>query len=122
MARLLGIVIALAALLGATALAVYVLEDRELMVPPPDAVAEAFVREVLTGRYARAREYLVEPLSDSELHALRQSLGEDPTEVEAEVVARNDEQALANVRVSGAEGSEAVAFALTFDQEWKIVR
>ncbi|HYC89938.1 MAG TPA: hypothetical protein VEO54_12055 [Thermoanaerobaculia bacterium] len=122
MARLLAIVTALAVLLGAAALAVHALEDRELMVPPPDAVAEAFVREVVTGRYARAREYLAEPLPDQELRTLRQSLGEDPTEVEAEVVARNDRQALANVRVSGGQGSAAVAFALEFEEEWKIVR
>ena len=122
MSRLLGVLAALALLLGGSALAVQTLDDRELVIPPPDTVAEGFVREVITGRYARAREYLAEPesRSDEQLRALRQSLGEDPTEVEAELVGRDDEQALANVRVSGGQGSQAVAFTLTFDSEWKI--
>lgn len=122
MSRLLGVLAALGLLLGGSALAVHALDDRELVIPPPDAVAEGFVREVITGRYARAREYLAEPesRSDEQLRALRESLGEDPTEVEAELVGRNDEQALANVRVSGGQGSQAVAFTLTFDSEWKI--
>lgn len=121
MKRFLGVLAALAALLGASALAVSALDDRELVVPPPDAVAEAFVREVITGRYARAQEYLTEPRPEEELRALRQQLGE-PTEVDAETVARNDEQALVTVRVSDAQRSEAVAFALTFEEEWKIAR
>lgn len=121
MTRLLAVVVALAALLGASALAVHTLGDRELVVPPPDAVAEAFVREVVTGRYARAQEYLIEPRPEDELRALRQQLGE-PTEVEAETIARDQQQALAIVRVSDAKRSEAVAFSLTFQEEWKIAR
>lgn len=125
MARFLRVVIALAALVGASALAVSAFGDRELMVPPPDAVAEAFVREIITGRYARAREYLASPLSNEELRALEDAIESytgEPTEVEAEVIARDDERALTNVRVSGGKGSQAVAFALIFNKEWKIVR
>jgi hypothetical protein len=116
---------ALAVLVGASAVAIELFEDRELLVPPPDAVAEAFVREVITGRYARAREYLAAPLSDEELRALERMLEErtgEASEVEAEVVAQTAERALATVRVSGGRGSEAVAFALIFRKEWKIVR
>jgi hypothetical protein len=122
MSRLLGVLAALGLLLGGSALAVHTLDDRELVIPPPDAVAEGFVREVVTGRYARARTYLAEPesRSDEQLQALRETLGEDPTEIEAELVGRNDEQALANVRVSGGQGSQAVAFTLKFEEEWKI--
>ncbi|HVE71783.1 MAG TPA: hypothetical protein VNI54_10470 [Thermoanaerobaculia bacterium] len=104
-----------AALVGATALAVS-LGDRELFVPPPDAVAEGFVREVITGRYSRAQEYLSEPRPEKELRALRETLGHDPTEVEAEVISRTDEEALVNVRTTEA----AVALALEFEGEWKI--
>jgi hypothetical protein len=120
MTRFLYVVLALAALIGLSALAVERLGDRELFVPPPDAVAEGFVREVITGRYARAQEYLSSPRPEEELQSLRELLGEDPSEVEAELVARNDEQALVNVRVSGARQTQVVAFGLRFEEEWKI--
>ncbi|HEX8410892.1 MAG TPA: hypothetical protein VF883_18655 [Thermoanaerobaculia bacterium] len=116
-----------ALLLGATALAVETFDDRELMVPPPDAVAEGFVRETITGRYARARQYLSEPESMSnedvrELEQFIESRVGEPTEVEAELVSRDDKRALVTVRVSAAERSEALSYGLVFDQEWKIAR
>ena len=123
MIRLLWVLIALGIVLGASALAVERFDDRELFVPPPDSVAEGFVREVITGRYTRAQEYLSEPRPEEGLRALQQTLEArtgDPSEVEAEVVAQDHERALVNVRVSGGEGSESVAFALTFEEEWKI--
>ena len=119
MRHLLAVVAAAAVLIGATALAVGPFDDRELFVPPPDAVAEGFVREVITGRYVRAQPYLVEPMPEEELRALRARAG-DPSQVEAEVVSRTDERALVTVRVASGESSEALAFALVFDGEWKI--
>lgn len=116
-----------ALLLGATALAVETFGDRELMVSPPDAVAEGFVRETVTGRYARARQYLSDPqsMSDDDVRDLEQFIESrvgEPTEVEAELVSRDDQRALVTVRVSAAERSEALSYGLVFDREWKITR
>jgi 4-alpha-glucanotransferase len=121
MMRLLGILLALGALLGASALATERFDDRELFVSPPDAVAEQFVRAVVSGRYDQARAYLAEEssASEDELRALRAKLG-DPSEVEAQTLSRDDTRALATVRVSSVEKSEAVSFTLVFDEEWKI--
>jgi hypothetical protein len=119
------VLIAFGLVLGGTALAVEQFDDRELLVPPPDAVAEGFVREVITGRYPRAKEYLAEPesLSDDDLRELDEqieaALG-DPSEVEAEVVSRDDQQALVTVCLSSKDASEALSYGLVFDEEWKI--
>lgn len=123
MKQLLAIAISFALLLGASALAVGRFHDRELFVPPPDAVAEGFVRAVVCGRYEAARAYLDEPSSvrEEELRALDESLGE-ASEVEAKLVSRDDARAVATVRVSGAEQSKALALELVFDKEWKIVQ
>lgn len=126
MKELLGVTLAMGLLIGVSALAVEQFGDRELFVPPPDVVAEGFVREIVTKRWERAREYLAEPesISDAQLEALQKSweasVGE-PTTFEAETITRDDAEALANVRMQSARGSEAVAFALRFDDEWKIV-
>jgi len=121
--KLLGVATALGLLLGASALAIDRFDDRELFVPPPDVVAESYVRAIVTGRYSQARTYLTDEssVSDDELRALDHSLGE-PTEVEAETLSRDDSSALATVRVSGGDGSHAIAFTLEFDREWKIVQ
>jgi hypothetical protein len=116
MKRLVWVLGALAVLCGVCALAVKAANDRETLVPPPDAVAEGFTREVLTKRWDRANVYLVKPVSDERLQQLQESLP-DSSEVDAEIVARNDEHALVNVRVSSA----AVAYSLVFEEEWKIV-
>jgi hypothetical protein len=122
MMKLVAILAAIAALVGLTALAVERFDDRELFVPPPDAVAEGFAREVTTGRYDRAREYLEDssPWTREDLRRMDERLG-NPTQVEAEVLSRTDEQALVNVRLTSAERSQAIAFELKFEQEWKIV-
>lgn len=126
MKELLGVTVAAALLIGATALAVEQFGDRALFVPPPDAVAEAFVREVMAKRWETARIYLANPesTSDRQLEALEKSWEEragNPTKIEAVTIAQNDSEALANVRMQSARGSEAVPIALRFEDEWKIV-
>ena len=126
MKELLGVAIAIALMIAMTALAVEQFGDRGLFVPPPDAVAEGFVRAVVSKRWDRARPYLAEPesMSNAQLESLQksweQTLGA-PTQIDAETIARDDRGALASVRMQSAHGSEAVAFALRFDDEWKIV-
>jgi hypothetical protein len=123
MTRFAAIVAITAVVIAAGALAVEQLDDRDTFVPPPDAVAEQFVRELMTKRWERARTFLDRELSDQELEELQRSLEErvgEPTEIEAEEVSRGDDRALVNVRLSSAKGSEAVAYNLTFDDGWTI--
>lgn len=126
MKELLAVLAAFAVLAGAGTVAVETFGDRELFVPPPDAVAEGFTRETLAGRYARARPYLAEPesVSEPELRALEQRIEaevKEASEVEASVVSSDEERALVTVRVSSSTGSHASSYALVFRGEWKIV-
>jgi hypothetical protein len=124
--KLLGVAVTVALLIGLCAVAVDLFGDRDTFVSPPDAVAEGFVREVVTKRWDRARPYLAEPesMSNAQLEALQQSWEQrvgNPSTIEAKTISRDDEQALANVQMQSERGSEAVAFALRFENEWKIV-
>jgi hypothetical protein len=124
MKEIAGVVLATALLLGMSALAIE-RGDRETFVSPPEAVAEGFVREVVTKRWDRARTYLLDPdaMSNAEIEALQKSWEQrigDPSAINAEIVSRTDEQALVNVRLKSAKGSETVPFSLAFDGEWKI--
>ncbi|HEY0158613.1 MAG TPA: hypothetical protein VGF28_15120 [Thermoanaerobaculia bacterium] len=123
MARVVAVAAATALLIGMTALAVRQFDDRDTFVPPPVAVAEGFVREVVEKRWARAQTYLAQEVSEEKLRELQQGIEErvgEPTKLEAEELSRGDDEALVNVRLSSEKGSEAVAFGLTFDTEWKI--
>ena len=126
MKRLLAVVAAFAVLAGTSLVAVGQFGDRELFVPPPDAVSEGFVREVVEGRYARARPYLMDPdsMSDEDMRrfeeAIESWIGGEPGEFEADIVSRDDTHALTTVRLSSARGSQALSFTLEFDDEWKI--
>jgi hypothetical protein len=125
MKEIAGVILATALLLGMSALAIE-RGDRATFVSPPDAVAEGFVREVVTKRWDRARTYLADPdsMSNAEIEVLQKSWGQhigDPSGIEAEIDSRTDEQANVNVRLKSAKGSAVLAFALTFDGEWKLV-
>lgn len=126
MKELISVSVVAALLIGATALAVEQFDDRETFVPPPDAIAEGFARSVVEKRWDPARAYLANPesVSDRELSDLQksweQSVGE-PTQFEAETITHDGERALVTVRLQSEKGSEAVALALTFEDEWKIV-
>ena len=119
MRELFGVAIAFGLILGASALAVETLDDRETVVPPPDAVAETFTREVMCKRWDQAEEYLQNPeeWSQEELEAMQRELGQGHN-VEAEIVVRNETRAVVTVRVP----AKAVVknFALVFDGDWKI--
>ncbi len=123
MVRVVAIAGVTALVIAAAALAVERFDDRETFTPPPDAVAEQFVRELMTKRWDRARTFLENEKSDEELREMQESLEErvgDPTEIEAEEVSREEDRALVSVRLSSAKGSEAVAYGLTFEEGWKI--
>jgi hypothetical protein len=125
--ELVSVLVALALVIAGSALAVEHFDDRETLIPPPDAVAEGFVREVLMKRWDRARPYLAKPesMSNQDLEVLEkswESRAGDPWIIEAETISRTDHEALTTVRMQSAKGSEAVSFTLVFDREWKIVR
>lgn len=114
-----GVLIAFGLLLGASALALETLHDRETVVPPPDAVAEMFTRAVMCKRFDQAKAHVATPEEwpREELEEMQRELGEGEN-VEAETVVRNETRAVVTVRVP----SRAVVknFALVFDKEWKI--
>ena len=109
------------ALLAATSvLAIEVLHDRETVVPPPDAIAEQFIRAVMAKRWEPAKEYLQDPesMSDEELAALQKELGEGQN-VEAETVSRDDEKAVVTVRLP--ERGLIKKFELEFESgQWAV--
>ncbi len=101
--------------------------DRSLFVPPPDAVAEAFVREVQTERFSRAQSYLADhsSLSEEDLRRLAQTIEEhlgNVGAVEAATRAQTREQATAAVTLHSARGEKTVAFDLRWENgAWRIV-
>lgn len=116
-----GVLLAVALLVGATWLSTEQLHDRELMVSPPDAVAEGFVRAVMEKRFEPAGSYMkeeadLEPLYER-LHA---RLGE-ASAIDAELVSRTDEEALVNVRLESAQATEVLALPLVWENgAWKV--
>ncbi len=60
MKELAKVVIITGLLIGAAAAAIHGFGDRELFVPPPDAVAEGFMREVTMKRFDQASSYLAD--------------------------------------------------------------
>ncbi len=120
MRELLSGLIMFALLVATSALAIEVLDDRETVVPPPDAVAEQFIRAVMAKRWEPARTYLQSPeaMSDEELEALQRELGEGQN-VEAETVSRNDEEAVVTVRLP--ERAVVKNLSLVFDEEWLVI-
>lgn len=105
---------------GVSLFAIESLGDRETVVPPPDAIAEQFIRAVMAKRWEPAKEYLQDPesMTDEELEAMQRELGEGQN-VEAEIVSRDESRARVTVRLP----SRGVVknFSLTFDQGWKVV-
>jgi len=119
MKELVSVLAVMALLIGASALAVGPMRDRETFIPPPDAVAEGFLREVATKRWSCAREYLYTPVADAELQELHRRIG-DATQFEAETITRTADQALVTVRTASANQTNAIAFTLFFDRRWKV--
>lgn len=121
MRELLSGVVMFALLAATSMLAIERFHDRETVVPPPDAVAEQFIRAVMAKRWEPAKEYLQDPAStsDQELEALQQELGEGQN-VETETVSRDDEEAVVTVRLP--ERGFVTNLALEFERgQWSVV-
>lgn len=118
MMKLLGVVVTIALVLAAHAVGVESLHDRELFTPPPDAVAEAFTREVIAKRWDQAREYLAEPVAQPALEELQSQL-EEGENVDCELTSRDDEKASVEVRV----GKKTLAMEVEWREgEWEVAR
>jgi hypothetical protein len=126
MRRLVFVIAATAMMAGASALAVRH-GDRELTVPPPESIAESFMRNVLTHRYPRARDLVVEQNADEEAmrrlaQSIEQRLGR-VDDVSAETVSRTKEVALVNVRLKSASASDAVPLSMIWSNgAWNVER
>ena len=117
MKRVMALALPVLLLFGGSLAAVELLHDRELFVSPPDAAAEGFIREVMTKRYSRAKEYLADPesVSQAELEELQSRLGEGENP-EAKIVARDDEHAGVDVKVK----ETVFSVPLEWDRGWKV--
>jgi hypothetical protein len=119
----------LVAILAALALAVAA-GDRATFVPPPESVAENFVRQLMAGRYDRARPLLsrhaavTADIAKLETLALEleRSVGGSVTRIDAEPLEMKANIAEATVIVHGRSGAKTtITFALVREKGlWKI--
>lgn len=117
MKPLLGVLLAFALLLACSAVAVNLFADRALFVSPPDAVAEGFIREVMTKRWDRAREYLANPdsMTRAQLEELQSRLGEGEN-ADAHTISRDAARAVVEVTV----GTQTLRVALIWAEGWRV--
>jgi hypothetical protein len=106
-------------------------KDRTVFVSPPEAVAENFIRAVITHRYDPALKYLEPGLSrttgKTDLAALANQISSHAgkvVRVDAEQTSINGDLASARVIVHGtAPATETINLALSFSQgSWRIER
>lgn len=119
-----GAFFAFALLAGASAVAVQRFGDRELFVPPPDAVAEGFFRAVTSRRPAQAQAYLRDRVPIEDIVALRQSIESRigrVRDVKTETIARTGQKARVNVHLKSEKASDSLAVSVVWNgREWKI--
>lgn len=119
----------LVAILAALALVVAA-GDRRMFVPPPESVAGNFVRQLIAGRYDRARPLLSRQAAVSAELAkletlaveLERSVGGSATHIEAEPLEMKANIAEAIVTVHGrSQAKTTITFALVREKGlWKI--
>lgn len=122
-----GVVVAAIALSGAV---VHGLEDRRTLVAPPDAVAEDFVRQVITHRSRQALPLLAEEVRSAvgpELlndyrRRIERELGRVGN-VSVELERISADHAEASAILEGARGTRRIELRLVWkDDQWLIVR
>jgi hypothetical protein len=130
MKNLLIVAAAVAVALLFVAGAVFGLHDRQMFVPPPEAVVESFTREVVERRYELATVYLSRDIrariDADELAArfepMRQQIG-IANQVSAEPGWMQDSDAAARALVSAESGSAALEFRLHREEGlWRITQ
>ena len=124
MKELVMIGVAAAVLLSAGWVATNQFDDRQLFTPPPDAVAEGFMREVVTRRLDRALNYLPDSNAETEpLRLLADSIEErlgHVDDVQAETITSTDDEALVRVTLRSAKGSATLVVKTVWEKGgWK---
>lgn len=102
--------------------------DRQLFVPPPESVAEGFVRQLAARRYDRARPLLSERAAARHDVAALAGVGRMLEEAAGEIAqvagiagVLQSDTARASARVHGRSGDIAVAFDLVRERGlWRI--
>jgi hypothetical protein len=104
------------------------LGDRQTLIPPPESVAEQFLRAARTHRYGIALTYLSSEtsnrLNEDDIQAFDQNLKNRLGNYEvsgcvSKIIGRS--QAIANVQVKGPPGKAWPVFVLTLEHGlWKI--
>jgi len=119
-----------AAALVAVGGVVFGLQDRQAFIPPPEAVVESFTRELVTGRYELAVNYLSRDMRANmqagELRArfepTRQRIG-TASQVSGEREWMKDTEASARALVEAEFGSAVLRFGLGIEQGlWRITQ
>jgi hypothetical protein len=109
------------------AVCVFAAGDRQTLVPPPDAIAEAFMRQLTTGRYDRVGSYLSRARREWSAAARRRQF--EPlwrftgtvNDVDAELVSIQGDRARAVATAHGDVADARVLFELVREQGlWKV--
>ncbi|MEK6374422.1 MAG: hypothetical protein AABO58_17185 [Acidobacteriota bacterium] len=128
MRALAGVVLSAAVALGIAYAVVEVAGDRETLVSPPDAIAEAFYRSIVTRRFEPAAD-LLSRRSDADRDALRALADEIArndgrvTDVAAEIEERSADRARVTVTLRGERSEEKRDVDLVWeDDAWRVRR
>lgn len=122
------VAIVIAAGLAVVAVSVFAGHDRSVLVAPPDAVSEAFVRELGMARYELARNYLARDVKaktfEADLRAtfepLRQQTGR-PDQVETRTSSMNGDSARVLAVFEGRQSTAAMYVDLIREHGvWKV--
>ena len=128
MHRELSVVLITMGALAFIGLVVFVGGDRQTLVPPPEASAEGFVRQVDLERYPQTRQYLASgsaaALSARHLAAWRDRLEARSghiTQIDPSGVVMDDTRAVAHVHVRGTRADADVSVPMRRERGlWKV--
>jgi hypothetical protein len=118
----------LGVIVAAIAIAARAVDDRRTLVPPPDAVAEEFVRQLVTGRSEQALPLLSEELKAAARPGLLNEYGRQLEaelggvgNVSGELAGISGDRAEASAILDGARGTRRIRFGLRWqDGKWVI--
>ena len=122
------VAVVIAAALAIVAMSVFAMHDTSVLVPPPDAVAETFVRELGMSRYVLARHYLARDVKEhtsveemrSSFERVREATGR-PDQVVTAPSSTDDDHARVLARLEGRRSTAAMYVDLIREHGmWKV--